>query len=204
MKATTKTALTVAALVSVLGFGGLMRTVNAKQLPSDVAVTYGRSGNNTLSAKLSHEDGGAKDVTEARENSNHLQAQNTNQPNSNDRQTEENERGRGEASEQAEEQQETTQLQSLAKITPQQAQQAAQTALGGKASSVQLENEDGNLVYAVKIGQQEAKVDAGNGKVLYTENANQEGEKQEASRPKSSIQVSNNQAGDRETNDDAK
>ncbi|PSM50350.1 peptidase M4 [Chroococcidiopsis sp. CCALA 051] len=202
MKATTKTALTVAALVSVLGFGGLMRSVNAEQLPSEIAMTHGRSGN-TLSAKFDR-DGGAKDTTEARENSKQLQAQNTIQPNSNNRQTEENEGGRGEANEPAEEQQETTQLQSLAKITPQQAQQAAQTALGGKASSVQLENEDGNLVYAVKIGQQEAKVDAGNGKVLYTENANQEGEKQEASRPKSSIQVSNNQVGDRETNDDAK
>ncbi|OKH31260.1 hypothetical protein NIES2101_41715 [Calothrix sp. HK-06] len=43
-------------------------------------------------------------------------------------------------------------------------------------------------VYAVVIGKQEVKVDAGNGKVLYTENE-QENETNEASRPKSSIQV---------------
>ncbi len=80
-------------------------------------------------------------------------------------------------------------LQPLAKITAQQAQQAAEASVGGKAKSVKLENEDGNLVYAVEIGRQEVTVDAGNGKVLYTENGNQEDEKNEANRPKSSIQV---------------
>ncbi|MGI8503969.1 MAG: PepSY domain-containing protein [Hassallia sp.] len=85
-------------------------------------------------------------------------------------------------------------LQPLAKITAQQAQQAAQASVGGKAKSVKLENEDGNLIYAVKIGQQEVTVDAGNGKVLYVEKANQEDEKNEANRPKSSIQVKKNSA----------
>jgi uncharacterized membrane protein YkoI len=104
----------------------------------------------------------------------------------------------------AEEQQESTKLQPLAKITPQQAQQAGEAALGGKASSVKLENEDGNLVYAVELGQKEAKVDAGNGRVLYTEDRNQENEKNEASRPRSSIQVTQTDGGDKEgeTNDD--
>jgi uncharacterized membrane protein YkoI len=108
----------------------------------------------------------------------------------------------GETNDDAKEQQESAQLQSLAKITPQQAQLAAETARAGKASSVKLENEDGNLVYAVKIGQQEAKVDAGTGQVLYTEKANQEDHKNEASRPKSSIQVNQTHGGDGETNDD--
>lgn len=80
-------------------------------------------------------------------------------------------------------------LQPRAKITAQQAQQAAEASVGGKAKSVKLENEDGNLVYAVEIGQQDVKVDAGNGKVLYAENANQQDEKNETTRPKSSIQV---------------
>jgi uncharacterized membrane protein YkoI len=85
--------------------------------------------------------------------------------------------------------QEAAKLQPLAKITAQQAQQAAEASVGGKAKSVKLENEDGNLIYAVKIGQKEVTVDAGNGKVLYVENANEQDEKNEATRPKSSIQV---------------
>lgn len=108
------------------------------------------------------------------------------------------------AKKQAEDQQESTKLQSLAKITPQQAQQAAEAAQGGQASSVKLENEDGNLVYAVVMGQKEVKVDAGNGRVLYTEPRNHEDKKTEASRPKSSIQVTEAPGGDGngETNDD--
>ncbi|MDZ8226862.1 PepSY domain-containing protein [Nostoc sp. ChiVER01] len=100
--------------------------------------------------------------------------------------------------------QEAAKLQPLAKITAQQAQQAAEASLGDKAKSIKLENEDGNLIYAVEIGQQEVTVDAGNGKVLYVENANQQDEKNEATRPKSSIQVKETSDGDRETNDDSK
>lgn len=96
---------------------------------------------------------------------------------------------------------ESAQLQSLAKISSQQAQQAAERTIGGKASRVELESENGNLVYAVEIGQQEVKVDAGNGRVLYTENANQENNNNEASRPKSSIQVPQTNNGERGVND---
>jgi uncharacterized membrane protein YkoI len=105
------------------------------------------------------------------------------------------------AKEQVNEQQESSKLKALAKVTPQQAQQAAEAAQGGQASGVKLENEDGSLVYAVKIGKQEVKVDAGNGKVLYTETANQENK---ANHPRGSIQVSEAPGGDGdgETNDD--
>ncbi|OKH25946.1 peptidase [Hydrococcus rivularis NIES-593] len=99
----------------------------------------------------------------------------------------------------AEEKQEAARLQSLAKITAQQAKQAAETAQGGTASKVELEDEDGNLVYQVVIDQTEVMVDAGNGKVLYTEQANQENEEDETNRPRSSIQVPDT---DRKTNDD--
>ncbi|MBP5975694.1 PepSY domain-containing protein [Brasilonema sp. CT11] len=112
--------------------------------------------------------------------------------------------GDGETNDDAQEQQEATKLQPLAKITAEQAQQAAETSVGGKASSVKLENENGNLVYGVKIAQQDIKVDAGNGKVLYTENDNQEDEKNEANRPKSSIQVQKGNDGDGENNNDGK
>ncbi|MGH2412658.1 MAG: PepSY domain-containing protein [Microcystaceae cyanobacterium] len=107
----------------------------------------------------------------------------------------------GETNDDANEQEESAQLQSLAKITPQQAQQAAEKAVEGKATSVQLENDDGNLVYAVKIALKEVKVDAGNGRVLYVENANQENEGNEASRPHSSIQIPHTNDDEREVNE---
>lgn len=94
-----------------------------------------------------------------------------------------------------------TVMQALAKITPQQAQQAAESSQSGKASRVQLENEDGNLVYAVQIGQKEVKVDAGTAKVLYVDDAKTEAD--ESKRPRSSIQVPHTAGdGDGETNDD--
>ncbi len=67
---------------------------------------------------------------------------------------------------------------------------------------MKLENEDGNVIYAVAIGQKEVKVDAGNGRVLYTDAANSEGS--EVKRPSSSIQVAEVSDGDGETNDDVK
>lgn len=69
--------------------------------------------------------------------------------------------------------QEEAQLRGLARITPQQASQAAQAAVPGTVRSVSLENDDGGLVYAVVIGQTEVKVDAGNGRVLAREQAEQ-------------------------------
>lgn len=109
--------------------------------------------------------------------------------------------GDGETNDEVKDQQESAKLQPLAKITPQQAQQAAKQVGSGKATAVKLENEDGNLVYAVVIGQQEVKVDAGNGKVLYTDQVGNE--QKEVVRPRSSIQVTqSNGDGDGETNDD--
>ena len=91
------------------------------------------------------------------------------------------------------------QLRSLAKISASQAQQTAEAAQGNKASSVKLENEDGNLIYAVNIGQNEIAVDAGNGRILYTQNTIKE-EAESESHPRSSIQVPGAEVG--ETNDD--
>ncbi|MBV9386591.1 MAG: PepSY domain-containing protein [Chroococcidiopsidaceae cyanobacterium CP_BM_ER_R8_30] len=107
--------------------------------------------------------------------------------------------GDGEANNSAKEQTEATKLQSLAKITPQQAQQSAETAQGGRASRVKLEDENGNLVYAVTIGQQELLVDAGNGRVLSSSNPNTE--QNEGIQTRSSIQVPNSSRRDSENND---
>jgi hypothetical protein len=104
--------------------------------------------------------------------------------------------------ERADEANEGTKLQPLAKISANEAQRAAEAATGNKASSTKLENEDGNLIYAVNIGAKEVAVDAGNGRVLYTNDTNKEGSESAGARPRSSIQVAEGEDG--ETNDDGK
>ena len=69
---------------------------------------------------------------------------------------------------------EGTALQGLAKITPDQAKAAALAAAPGNATKVELENKDGNVVYAVEVTGADGKVtdleiDAGNGAVLSRE-----------------------------------
>lgn len=71
------------------------------------------------------------------------------------------------------EQQESARLQALARITVDQARTAALARVPGNVTAAGIENEDGNLVYGVTIktatGEQDVKVDAGNGKVLHVE-----------------------------------
>lgn len=65
---------------------------------------------------------------------------------------------------------EAAKLQALAKITPAEAKSAALAAVPGTADKVELESENGNVVYGVEVttssGSVDVKVDAGNGKVL--------------------------------------
>lgn len=65
---------------------------------------------------------------------------------------------------------ESSSLQSLAKINVEEAKAAALKAVPGTATTVSLDNEDGNVVYSVKVqtakGVTDVKVDAGNGQVL--------------------------------------
>ena len=74
------------------------------------------------------------------------------------------------------EQDESAALAGKAKITAEQAKQAAESKVGGTASDIKLDNENGSLVYEVKVGKQEVKVDAGNGTVLKIEQADNENE----------------------------
>jgi hypothetical protein len=64
-------------------------------------------------------------------------------------------------------------LTGLARITAEQAEAAALQQVRGTVTAVELENENGNLVYSVEIqtlaGEQDVKVDAGNGQVLFVE-----------------------------------
>jgi Peptidase propeptide and YPEB domain len=100
-----------------------------------------------------------------------------------------------ETNDDAKEQQESKQLEALAKITPQQAQQAALVAQPGQVSRIQLENEDRNLVYTIVIGQKNVTIDAGNAKVLDTEDS--KSENNDKNQLRSSIQVPNSGDGER-------
>lgn len=77
-----------------------------------------------------------------------------------------------------EEQAEAAGYQKLARITADQARSAALASVPGTVTSVELENEDGNLVYGVTVkaaaGERDVKVDAGNGKVLHIEQDEQD------------------------------
>ncbi|HHW42414.1 peptidase [Desulfofundulus thermobenzoicus] len=68
---------------------------------------------------------------------------------------------------------ENASLQSLAKISAEQAKSSALKAVAGKVTGVSLDNENGNVVYSVEIqtakGLTDVKVDAGNGQVLAQE-----------------------------------
>lgn len=78
---------------------------------------------------------------------------------------------------------------SLAKITSAEAENTAEAAHGGTASSVRLINRNNGLVYEVMIGETKVIVDAGNGFVLYSENTMLEAEGDESFRPRSSISL---------------
>jgi uncharacterized membrane protein YkoI len=60
-------------------------------------------------------------------------------------------------------------LASLANITPDDASAAAQAEVPGQVQKVELDNENGSLVYSVEIGGKDVKVDAGTGAVLLVE-----------------------------------
>jgi len=80
---------------------------------------------------------------------------------------------KGEAAEDKAESGESERLKSLARITPEQASAAALAQVPGTVKKVELENEDGNVVYGVEIktanGESDVKVDAGDGRVLHIE-----------------------------------
>lgn len=76
-------------------------------------------------------------------------------------------------------------LDGLATVTPEQAAAAAASAANGTAGEVELENDDGNVVYDVEVTRPdgtklEVKVDAGNATVLAQEADDDAGESSEA------------------------
>ncbi len=74
----------------------------------------------------------------------------------------------------------TAALAHLAKVTPEQAASAATASVPGSAGKVQLEDENGNVVYGVEVttangSRVDVKVDAGNGAVLHQESDDESG-----------------------------
>jgi uncharacterized membrane protein YkoI len=63
----------------------------------------------------------------------------------------------------------TPRLLKLAKITKDQAKAIAAKKYTGKFKTVDLENEDGNLIWSVEIGKHELAIDAGDGNILSVE-----------------------------------
>ena len=95
-----------------------------------------------------------------------------------------------EAEEKLEEEQEAARLQPLAKISADRAREAALQVQDGEVTELELEAENGSLVYEVTIGETEVFVDAGNGDILYTQGVNEKiDEATEQARPRGSIQV---------------
>jgi uncharacterized membrane protein YkoI len=88
------------------------------------------------------------------------------------------ESNKGEEAEDKAEGGESERLKSLARITPEQASAAALAQVPGTVKKVELENEDGNVVYGVEIkttnGESDVKVDAGDGRVLHVEKDGEE------------------------------
>ena len=79
---------------------------------------------------------------------------------------------------------EAAQLAALAKIDSAQATSAALTQVPGTVLKVELDNENGNLVYSVGIKTasdeiKDVKVDAGNGKVLQVDIGDEDNDKEE-------------------------
>jgi len=63
----------------------------------------------------------------------------------------------------------TPRLKKLARLSYPQAIAIARKQYQGKLGQVDLENEDGNLIYSVEVGKRELAIDAGNGKILLVE-----------------------------------
>jgi uncharacterized membrane protein YkoI len=182
-----KTSTKLIAVCVLAGLGGTIRLVHAAQSQSQAPIAIlPEHRNGHPMAQVGNGDRETKDDTKGQ---------------ASDRDKETND----DAQEKAADRKESAKLQPLAKITAQQAQQAAESWQGGQsAKDVKLENEDGSLIYSVEIGNQEVTVDAGNGKILSTETANQKNKADQESYPRSSIQVTEAPGGDGdgETNDD--
>jgi len=68
---------------------------------------------------------------------------------------------------------ESIQYAQLAKVTEAAAITVAEAKIGGRATDVELEDENGSLIYEVTVGTEKVLVDAGNGTILMVESDNE-------------------------------
>lgn len=159
------TLLTAVALVAGVALGGVALAQSAEQekLPYRSSIQVPDDANEEKDADEAEDDSGASRRGAAGE-----------------REEEGGDDARAEQSgdEARAEQAEAARFQSLARVTSEQARAAALVRVPGTATSVALENEDGNLVYGVSVrtatGESDVKVDAGNARVLHVEKAEQD------------------------------
>ncbi len=145
-----------------LGVGGLARAQRAGTQPKTDQQSDTTRAPYRSSIQVPNDEANEVEENEADENE-----QNEAQENEQD----EGEGGAAEAGEAA-------RFQSLARVTADQARAAAVAQVPGTARTVELDNEDGNLVYSVEVattaGDRDVKVDAGNARVLHVEKGDQE------------------------------
>jgi uncharacterized membrane protein YkoI len=179
-----KTSIKLIVVGALVGLAGTVRLVYAAQSQAPVAIMPERRNVHPI-AQVSNGAHETKDGAKEQAGDRDLET-------------------KDDVNEQAADRKESDRLQPLAKITAQQAQQAAESTQGGQAKNVKLENENANLIYAVEIGNREVIVDAGNGKILSTETVNPKNQAKEETHPRSSIQVTESLGGDGdgETKDD--
>ncbi len=152
-----------------LGVGGLARAQRAgTQSKTDQQSDTTRAPYRS-SIQVANDEADEAEENEAGENENE---QNENEQN----EAQENAQDEGEGG--AAEAGEAARFQSLARVTADQARAAAVAQVPGTVRTVELDNEDGNLVYSVEIattaGERDVKVDAGNARVLHVEKDDQE------------------------------
>lgn len=168
-------AILIGLLAIVTATGAAFGIAAQKRGASDEKATY-RSSVQTQNEQTENEAGEQGETAEANETSEENEVNEADEANEANEADETAETKATEQNENAE----SANLQSSAKITPEQAKSAALAQISGTVKSVQLENEEGNVVYAVEIqiadgSIREVIVDANSGKVLPAENDSENG-----------------------------
>jgi uncharacterized membrane protein YkoI len=164
-KLTRKVKLMMIALLAVTGAAGVALTVRGQgegQKQQEQAKYR-----STIQVRHDKNERGEADEAEGAESKEENEASEANEAN------ETGDHEDGDEAEDRAEGAESERLKSLARITPDQAQAAALAQVPGKVKKIELENEDGNVVYGVEIktadGESDVKVDAGDGRVLHVD-----------------------------------
>ena len=155
-----------------LMMGALLAVVIAGAGVALTAVAQGERNNQEQKATY-HSSVQVQDAKNEREEAGEAEGAEENEAAEANEANESKEVEKGEEAEDKAEGAESERLKSLARITPEQASAAALAQVPGTVKKVELENEDGNVVYDIEIktanGESDVKIDAGDGRVLQVE-----------------------------------